>query len=320
MLVHENLYGIMTMGTFLLFVLLYNLITFGQYSMMESAIICGASVCEITGVLYLLTLIKHKKQIRYVQHFETRFEKASISKGQGEQDPNASPQSNRQMPHHRKIGLVAPTTPSITISFTESDPDHNKEPNDILEEDEDVEPDYGGMRKSGSCLSVNSQQSVEFSESSGEQISENKTKRKHRHRPKLLTVPNDEQTGGDEDETGVGDNGAEVVDDEQRVVKHQDQPRPTRKHRKDRKRNQEATYSSEECYSGESYEQAKPNRTPHPRRRQDTRQYHDNVETDPRFREPEVREPELLEQAQQQTQAPYYEPYYGDDPNTYHYR
>lgn len=264
MLVHENLKGMMAMGVFLLLILLYNLITFGQYSMMESAIVCGASAGEIIGLLYLLTLIKHKKQVRHVQQFEKRF---STSENKQTQQPqrNQSPLANRQMPHQLKPGggggLTSPTPPSITISFTESDtdnihkPEHPK-PEAPIEEEEEVEEEGEKIADPyGSDQSLNSQQSnheqkshkqppIDSESSTEGQIQE--TRRRRHHRPhhgssSHLTVPKIEQPEEDK----------ESEEPQQRSNHHHHQHHRKSHHRK---RDQTDVKSRPEVYNNSSNE------------------------------------------------------------------
>ncbi|KAI2806130.1 hypothetical protein BLOT_005141 [Blomia tropicalis] len=112
-LVHENLIGVTVMSLYLLLVLIYNLATFGSYSILESCAVCGASALEIFGLFYLLKLIKHKKEVRYVQHFEKRFSASDTNPKNGF---NGHGSLIRQLPHQRKF--ASPTPPSITISYT----------------------------------------------------------------------------------------------------------------------------------------------------------------------------------------------------------
>ncbi|KAH9414526.1 hypothetical protein DERP_008721 [Dermatophagoides pteronyssinus] len=72
LLVHENFPGITVMVIFLFGIFLYNLFTFGQYSSTssESLIICSASAFEIIGLIYLLTLIRHKQFVRLEKQLE----------------------------------------------------------------------------------------------------------------------------------------------------------------------------------------------------------------------------------------------------------
>lgn len=149
LLVHENLYGITTMAILLALVLVYNVITFGQNSKVESSIICAASAGEISGLVYLLTLIKHKKEIRKVQQAERRrlssaSKNRQSTKRKTSKNAPQSPQSETSVTggqmhhrrHHYSSGLsISP--PSILISATED----NLESSDgqIEEVDEETE-------------------------------------------------------------------------------------------------------------------------------------------------------------------------------------
>lgn len=154
LLVHENLYGITTMATLLALVLVYNLVTFGQNSRVESSIICAASAGEISGLVYLLTLIKHKKEIRKVQKAERRRlsslgKNRQSSKRKSSKKAPQSPQSESSATggqmhhrrHHYSSGLsISP--PSILISATEDNLESSDGP--IEEADEERENKKSG--------------------------------------------------------------------------------------------------------------------------------------------------------------------------------
>lgn len=138
MLVHENVLGIASSGVCLLLLFTYHLATFGSYSIMESSITCGILGFELLGLLYLIKLVKHKKEVRYVQHFEKRFSVASpgVLGAGGLIGVNGNGNGNRTLPHQRKIQQIQsgttpppssqPQPPAITISCGEEGDEGDK--------------------------------------------------------------------------------------------------------------------------------------------------------------------------------------------------
>ena len=149
LLVHENFPGITVMVIFLFGIFLYNLFTFGQYSSTssESLIICSASAFEIIGLIYLLTLIRHKQFVRLEKQLEQQrrlsqmFDMRRRKHGRHQhlktpQSPCGSPGSQMMLPHQRRYAgqqqqqlspMVATSPPSIIISGTDDDNDNDNE-------------------------------------------------------------------------------------------------------------------------------------------------------------------------------------------------
>lgn len=96
LLVHEKTLGITLMGVFLAFNLLYEFITFGQYYVLESAIVCTFGTIETIGIVRLIYWIQYKHQVRYEELCKKR--EAEVARLRNSHGP-----------------------PSITISFTGSE-------------------------------------------------------------------------------------------------------------------------------------------------------------------------------------------------------